>query len=149
MADERLATYSRCTGAGCGRLMLWCLTVGGQRMPLDPDAHPDGNVIITRLDDGSIRGRVLTGAELPAEGRIAYRPHHRTCVAASEFRRRKAVTAPRCAACGLVLDLWLVDRGARWHVNCEPEPATARPGRDADVRVVQAEQLHLDGRDAS
>lgn len=133
MGEQQLSTYTRCTGAGCGRLMMWVLTVGGQRMPLDPQPHDDGNVIITRLDDGSIRGRVLTGEELPAEGRIVYRPHHRTCIASAEFRRRKAVTAPRCAACGLPLALSLVDIGHRFHVNCDPGPAgTARP-REAAV----------------
>lgn len=151
MADDQPSTYSRCTGAGCGKLMLWIITVGGNRMPLDPDPHPDGNVIITRLDDGSIRGRVLSGNELPAEGRIVYRPHHRTCPASAEFRRRKAATAPRCAACGLVMDLWLVDRGWRWHVNCTPEPPTTRPriqAQDTQDVAHTPEQLEL-GEQAS
>lgn len=121
--DERPTTYSTCTGPGCGQLMLWVVTIGGKRMPLDPEPADDGNVHVTRLDDGTIRGRVLTGAELPAEGLTVYRPHHRTCVAAAEFRRRKASSGPQCRAGDGPLSPWLSDRGRWWHVGCEPVTA--------------------------
>ena len=134
-------TYSTCQGAGCGALILWCTTaIGRKPMPLDVEPAPDGNVVLIRQDDGLTLGRVLTGEDLPARG-LAYRPHHRSCVAAAEFRQRRPSAGPKCrAGCGVPMDPWLSDHGWAWHINCAPEPATvARP----DVARVQAEQQFL------
>ena len=119
MADQAYR-YSTCQGAGCRRLILWVLTEGGKRMPVDHEPRDDGNVIVTRLPDGTVRGRVLTGDDLPAEGRIVYVPHHRTCPDAAEFRRRKPVAGIPCGLCREPMDPWLSDHGYARHIGCLP-----------------------------
>lgn len=114
------AGLTRCTGPHCGRPIRWVVTLGDKRMPLDPDPHPDGNVIRVTTEWGEVRAQVLTGRDLPAQ-QTAWVPHHRTCPDAADYRRRQAATAPRCrAGCGYVLDQWLVENGWPWHVNCAP-----------------------------
>ena len=126
--DPRPLTYSTCQS--CGARMLWCLTVNGRRMPLDEHTVDDGtgNVLIEQLHGGIIRGRVLSGGEMPHDG-PAYVPHHRTCPAAAEYRRRTDVSTPRCARldCRAPLDEWLVDRGYTKHIGCiTPAPDAVR-----------------------
>jgi hypothetical protein len=119
-SDLRPGTPATCTGPHCGREIRWVITLGDKRLPLDPDPSPDGNVVLERQPDGSIRARVLTGHELPAQGN-AWVPHHRTCPDAADFRRRQAATAPRCrAGCGYPMDPWLAAHGWRYHVLCAP-----------------------------
>ena len=72
-------------------------------MPLDPDPHPDGNVVLVTLDDGAIRGRVLTGDELPAQ-QTAYVRHDRTCARSpqaarlrEQLQQQQDVPQPLCA----------------------------------------------------
>jgi hypothetical protein len=126
-----------CTGADCGRPIRWALTLGDRRMPLDPEPSPDGNVVLETQPDGSIRARVLTGDDLPAQD-AAYVPHHRTCVNAPDYRRRKAARIARCRICrGRLHDL-LVRDGITVHPGCEaPETirqyvAAARPAAQQD-----------------
>lgn len=119
-----------CTG--CSAPIRWVLTVGGKRMPLDPDPHPDGNVI--RVEhDGLIRARVLTGDELPAQ-EPAWRAHWVTCPASADFKRRKGATTPRCVECRQPLDPVLARLGDRWHPCCAP---VAPP---PDVRAIARQQ---------
>ena len=114
-------TYSTCQGAGCGRLILWCTTLSGKPMPLDPEPHADGNVALVQTEDG-LRGRVLTGEHLPAVG-LAYRPHHRTCPDSAAFRGRQPRNGPKCrAGCGVPMYGWLADHGWSYHINCAPLP---------------------------
>lgn len=132
-AVDDTETTDTCTA--CGAVIRWVITIGDRRMPLDVDAHEDGNVVPVVVDGGLIRARVLTGAELPAQ-QTAYRAHFVTCPQASEFRRRKTATTPRCHGCGQPLDPILSRRGnawtARWHPCCAPtiapRPALASPG---------------------
>ena len=113
--DAPLA-YSTCQS--CGARMLWCLTVGGKRMPLDEHPAEGGNVLIEQ-SDGIVRGRVLTGAELP-HGGPAYVPHHRTCPAAAGWRRRRDRSRARCRVCREPMDPWLPEHGYPAHINCMP-----------------------------
>jgi hypothetical protein len=114
-------TYSRCLGAGCGRLIWWVTTIGGKQMPMDPEPAADGNVVLVRGDDGQVRGKVLNGFDLPAQG-IAYRPHHRTCPDSERMRRKRPSDGPKCrGGCGFRMDPWLSDHGWIYHVNCAPE----------------------------
>lgn len=119
-ADLRPGTPTTCTGPNCGRAIAWAVTVEGRRMPLDPTPDADGNVILQRQPDGSIRARVLAGDELPAQ-QTAWVPHHRTCPDAADFRRRQAALAPKCrAGCRYPMDPWLVAHGWHYHVKCAP-----------------------------
>jgi len=113
--DAPLA-YSTCQS--CGARMLWCLTVGGKRMPLDEHPAEGGNVLIEQ-SDGIVRGRVLTGAEMPHTG-PAYVPHHRTCPAAADWRRGRDRSRVRCRVCREPMDEWLTEHGYPAHINCMP-----------------------------
>lgn len=130
MAGERLSTYTRCTS--CGALMLWCVTLGGDRWALDPRPHPSGTVVVQHLPDGSVRGRVLTGKELPAQ-QEAYRRHDRSCPGVE-----RPVEGPKCGACRGLLDDWLVEQGYTRHIGCLGAPAPARP---LTVPVVPAQPV--------
>lgn len=37
--------------SSCRRPILWCVTEGGKRMPIDPEPHADGNVVKTGATD--------------------------------------------------------------------------------------------------
>ena len=109
------------TCRGCPARIWWVLTVGGKRMPLDPIPTSDGSVVVEVRPDATVRARVLTGSELPAEG-PAYRPHWQTCPSSETFRRRQVDHGPKCGLCRLPLDRWLVDEGYTRHVGCLPTP---------------------------
>jgi len=96
--------------SSCRRPILWCVTEGGKRMPIDPEPHADGNVVKTgrtELVPGQYRPvdvvRVLTVAERehtlfddgePGEpdpedvAGARYMPHFATCPSADRHRRR-------------------------------------------------------------
>lgn len=123
-AAGRLSTYTRCKS--CGGLMLWTVTLGGKRLPLDPRPDPVGTVVVTHLPDGTVRGRVLTGEELPAMVE-AHRPHDRTCPATA---RTLEEAGPKCQACRTRLDEVLAAQGYVRHPGCMSAPAqraAARP----------------------
>lgn len=140
-AAGRLSTYTRCTS--CRSLMVWTVTLAGKRIPLDVKPHPAGTVVVTHLDDGTVRGRVLTGEELPAQVE-AHRPHDRTCPATA---RTPEESGPKCSACRCVLDEWLVGRGYTRHINClsaaAQRPAARQPA--ALEPVVEPEPVHEQG----
>jgi len=117
-----------CNGPTCTALIRWVITLANARMPLEPDPHPDGNVIRVRLEDGSIRARVLTGNELPAQ-QTAWMPHWRNCPDSPEFRKRKARTGPRCKACEQPMDPDLA-RLERWTTHPACDPAGVVPTRE-------------------
>lgn len=105
----------RCPRA-CGQVVLWVLTHGGHRRACDPDPHPAGTVTIERLPDGTVRGRMLPGDELPALV-PAYRLHDRTCPVTTRPR------AARCIGCRGPLDAVLAARGGwygTYHACCAP-----------------------------
>lgn len=142
--DDRPVSYRHCQA--CTARILWVLTPAGRRMPLDEQPTEDGtgNVVIEHVG-GQTRGRVLTGAEMPSQG-PAYVPHHRTCPAAAEFRRRHDITVPRCGGCREPLDEWLVEHGYTRHVGCMPvhRPASVRTPPPAPPAPVVHEQAELD-----
>lgn len=118
MTTGKLSTYTRCRS--CSGLMLWCVTLGGDRWPLEPKPHADGTVVVTHLPDGTVRGRVLTGAELPAQ-QEAYRRHDRVCPA-----KPRPAEGPKCGGCREVMDEWLVEQGYTRHIGCLPTPSARR-----------------------
>ena len=107
------------TCTGCGAAVRWVLTVGGRRIPIDPRTSPTGNIVPVRSDDGTLRARVLTGDELPAQ-EPAWVPHWATCTRSAVFRRQQGQKAPKCLACGLVMDEWLVWQGRRLGDRSQP-----------------------------
>lgn len=117
-----------CNGPTCTARIRWVITLAGARMPLEPQPDPDGNVIAVRLEDGSIRARVLTGAELPAQ-QTAWMPHWRNCPDSPEYRRRKTRTGPKCKACGGPMDPDLA-RTERWTTHPSCDPAGVVPTRE-------------------
>ena len=147
MPGPRLTTYSTCTA--CTARLLWCMTVNGRRMPLNERPAADGNVLVTMLPDGTIRGRVLTGDDLPAT-EPAYVPHHRTCPAAADYRRRRDAGQPKCQRldCRQPLDSWLVQQGYTRHICClTPAGPDLRALRDTPppAPVVEPEPVHEQG----
>lgn len=104
--------------SGCSAPMRWVLTVGGRRMPLNPEPHPAGNVVLRDTKHG-LRAEVLTGSQLPAQ-ETAYRAHFVTCPRSSDYRRRKAITTARCRGCGHPLDPVLAASGDVYHPTCAP-----------------------------
>lgn len=74
------------TCRSCGAPIRWVETEHGKRMPIDPDPHPQGNVIPWGWDENGAKvvARVLTE---PPIGRDAWRSHFTTCPHATTHRR--------------------------------------------------------------
>jgi hypothetical protein len=122
--DLRPGTTATCPAPNCGNTCWLVLTTGGHRILLNPEPHPDGTITIRRLDDGTIRGHILTGDQLPAQDEAWVR-HDTTCIDSPHSKRRAYARAPKCRACQLPMDAWLPANGWAYHVNCEP-PADMR-----------------------
>lgn len=75
------ATCDRLPGGrpGCGGPILWTVTSTGNRLPVDPEPNPAGNVAVYRDHTKTLRSRVVS-AERPLETfeRPAM-PHFATC----------------------------------------------------------------------
>lgn len=124
-----------CQGDGCGRPIRWLFTEGGRRLPVDPEPHPAGTVVLVTTD-GRTLARVLTGAQLPAQ-EAAYRPHWVTCPASESFRGRQSQRAPRCARCRDRMDPWLTEHGYDAHIGCLP-PISLAEAVAAERRRLEA-----------
>lgn len=75
----------------CAAPIVWAITAAkGNRMPLDPEPVPDGNVwIIEHPEHGQpVIGVALQRSDIPADIET-YVSHFVTCSAAAEHRRRK------------------------------------------------------------
>jgi len=75
----------------CNAPIVWAVSAAkGNRMPLDPDPVPDGNVwIIERPEHGApIVGVTLHHDDLP-EGTLTYVSHFVTCRDADKWRKRE------------------------------------------------------------
>ena len=107
---------NRSTCSTCHAPIIWVISEGDRRMPIDPDKVSDGNIVPIEVD-GQRRARVLTGDQLPVEGG-AWQSHHRSCPHAEQHRRRKAAAKPRCGVCRGPLDPVLVTAGETVHPTC-------------------------------
>jgi hypothetical protein len=59
-------------------------------MPLDPDPHPDGNIIVETWRGEKATVIVFAKPEdVPANEPLRYRSHFVTCPQAAEFRRHR------------------------------------------------------------
>lgn len=97
----------------CGRPIRWVLTGTGRRIAIDLDPDPAGTVVRGEdPGDGTVRARVLTGVEMPAQ-ETAWTRHEATC---------RARLGPRCRTCRGPMDAGLA-RSERWttHPSCDPE----------------------------
>lgn len=82
-------------------------------------------VVVRTLPDGTVRARILTGADLPHPGG-ALRDHRRTCPRSAHAVRRAHAAAVTCITCRTALDDVLAALGgwyARWHPTCAPAGA--------------------------
>ncbi len=110
----------------CGAPIVWAVSTGDKRIPLDPGLHDDGTVVLVDVDGGP-RARTLTGVELPALS-PAHRDHRRTCPKGTHAARIAYATAPKCPACvqrgepDPRMDPWLVEHGYRAHIGCLDTP---------------------------
>ncbi len=91
----------------CGARIVWAVTEKGNRMPVDADPNPAGNVIILAgVRAPGLRGdspvvRVFANAEptlgeedISIDGK-RYMPHHATCPNAADHRPRRTRTRRR------------------------------------------------------
>ncbi len=102
----------------CGEPVRWVMTVGGRRIPLNPDPHEAGTYAPRDTRDGR-RYESLTGGQLPAQ-ETAYRRHDLTCSKSREAARVRSITTPRCRGCGHALDEVLAAGGDLYHPTCAP-----------------------------
>jgi hypothetical protein len=82
----RVPCGSNVPGRGCGQPMVWVITLGGARMPIDPEPTPDGNIIFADSTWDVVR--YLRKGEAVPEGTARYRSHFASCPDAASFRRR-------------------------------------------------------------
>lgn len=78
--------------SSCGAEVVWVKTRTGKKMPVDALATPDGNVVITRLEDsGELRGVVLTVEEMASNAWAGRRhtSHFATCPQADAHRKQR------------------------------------------------------------
>jgi hypothetical protein len=147
---------STCEAPTCNAPIWWGITeLGNKRMPLDPEPTRDGNVIRVTRPDGTIRLRVLSGADLPWQGDNVthavgpYVPHHRTCKNPDAFRtatRRGTPNATdryRCTRCRQPMNRRLTDlENTNTHPCCDP-PATAPAHRPAAAGAPEGQETLL------
>lgn len=120
-----------CKAPGCGQMIRWLFTEARKRIPLDPDPHPDGTVVLVKVGHETL-ARVLTGAQLPAQ-ETAYRAHWATCPGSDAMRAKKAREAargPLCGGCGSAMPADLAGlEHWEFHPCCDPRyrrPAARR-----------------------
>ena len=76
------------TCRSCGAPIRWGVTEKGQRIPLDPDAVPNGNVVVTAWAEGNPQIRVFAPGDVPHGEPLRYFSHFVTCPQAGEWRRK-------------------------------------------------------------
>lgn len=77
------------TCRSCDAPVVWCTTDRGDRMPVDADPVPHGNIAVTPGPRRSV-ATVLDGEEVVAaraRGARLHLSHFATCPAAKEWRR--------------------------------------------------------------
>lgn len=80
-AKTRVAAGTTGTCRGCSARMEWVKSADGKNVPLDPEPHPDGNIVI---DDEGVALYAERGS-FP----VMYLSHFATCPRADEFRRKR------------------------------------------------------------
>jgi hypothetical protein len=98
------------TCTNCGAPVRTILLESGRVRLLDPAVRPDGTCVVVTQPGGLVRGRILTGWQLPAQ-QAAYRVHD--CPPAVR-------PGPPCAICGRPMPRGIAVT-LRWtaHPGCE------------------------------
>jgi hypothetical protein len=69
---------------------VWARTVDDRAIPIDPEPHKNGSLIV--IDVVANRGESSPIVAFDRDSaKVRYMPHHATCVAAWQFRRKRAV----------------------------------------------------------
>ena len=88
---KEVDTLSICKG--CGAQIKWIRTIGGKKMPVDPEAAfviPCGGSERFVTDEGAvISGRLARLDEIGGRTPLAYIPHWKTCPNAADFRQKR------------------------------------------------------------
>lgn len=89
---DRELSRCRWPDGGCGRLILWTITSGGNRQALDAKPHADGSVAAYRTAPRTWSSRVVAKAGAAPLGRHEdlFKPHAETC---PKLRARSAAAA--------------------------------------------------------
>lgn len=117
----------------CHAPIVWRLSVGNRRFPLDATPTETGNVIVVERPDGAIRARILTGPEMPAQ-QEAFRVHQ--CP-------RPTPAGPPCGICKFMMprDVALAED---WtiHPDCDPEYQRERARQDAAIKAGRSRVIY-------
>lgn len=73
----------------CGSPIRWAIAdASGKRMPLDPDAHTNGNIWVLRWEGGSpVVAVAASPDDVPSSEAMRYRSHFVTCPDGPSWRR--------------------------------------------------------------
>lgn len=88
---KEVDTLSICKG--CGAQIKWIRTIGGKKMPVDPEtvfvtAREGSERFVT--DEGAvISGRLTRLGEIGGRTPLAYVPYWKTCPNAADFRQKR------------------------------------------------------------
>lgn len=80
------------TCRSCGAKVLWVRMPSNALMPVDPDPHPKGNVLLPRYQDGTATGvAVVLNARLREQhpDQALHQSHFATCPFAARHRKTK------------------------------------------------------------
>ena len=81
---------SRCKS--CAAEIVWAVTTGGKRIPVDAHPAPGGNLVLRQTIGGPPRA-LMVGATIdmtdPDDDGQRWWPHHGTCPQASEWRAKR------------------------------------------------------------
>lgn len=81
-----MSEYGTCRS--CGARIRWVITSKGHRMPLDPNPHPQGNVVPQGQSITVLEPLAVVLPEPPTD-RPAWRSHFATCPNAAKHRKTK------------------------------------------------------------
>ena len=75
----------------CGRRVYWAMTVNDQRMPVDAEAVPDGNMVMA-VDGktGALKVYALADDAVVDPARRRYVSHFATCPHANRWRKGRS-----------------------------------------------------------
>lgn len=78
---------------GCGKEIKWIRTIGGKKMPVDPEAVfvtvREGSERFVTEEGAVISGRSARLDEIGGRTPLAYVPHWKTCPNAADFRQKR------------------------------------------------------------